>query len=80
MVGKIITGVLVGSFVTLNGIAFAKKGDSVYKNEPSQQNPLEGKNLTASENKDSNLHNLRGKEHLFRYRDYTPFTVLKTGL
>lgn len=26
----------------------------------------------AIANKESNLHNLRGKEHLFRYRLYTP--------
>lgn len=62
MVGKIITGVLVGSFVILNGIAFAKKGDSVYKNEPSQQNPLEGKKVVfvEDENDKENADGVRG--------------------
>lgn len=62
MVGKIITGVLVGSFVTLNGIAFAKKGDSVYKDEPSQQNPLEGKKVVfvEDENDKENADGVRG--------------------
>lgn len=62
MVGKIITGVLVGSFVILNGIAFAKKGDSVYKNEPSQHNPLEGKKVVfvEDENYKENADGVRG--------------------
>ena len=45
MVGKIILGILAGSFVVLTVVAIAKKGDSVYKNEPSQMNPMEGKKV-----------------------------------
>ena len=74
-----VTGVALGTaFLVMRHIAKKQYPDSVYANQPEEQNPMQGRNLTASENKDSNLHNLRGKEHLFRYRDYTPFTVLKT--
>lgn len=74
-----VTGIALGTtYLIMRRIAKKQYPHSVYADQPEEQNPVEGRNVTASENKKTFLHNLRKKEHLFRYRDYTPFTVLKT--
>lgn len=79
--GLIATSAVLGTtFAVMSYIAKKQRDNDKYKNDSSEQNPMYKKNLTASENKDSNLHSLSQKERLFRYKVSTPFTVQKTGL
>lgn len=45
-----ILAILVAAFILMVILALAKKGGSVYKNEPQQKNPLEGKKVVFVEN------------------------------
>ena len=45
-----ILAILVVAFVLIAILALVKKGSSVYKNEPEQKNPLEGKKVVFVEN------------------------------
>lgn len=62
MAGKVILGVICSAFVILNAVAAAKKGDSVFKNEPAQQNPMEGKKVefVEDENDRPNADGVKG--------------------
>lgn len=62
MVFKIVLGILCLAFVALNCIAAMKKGDSVFRNEPSQQNPVEGKKVifVEDENDKENADGVKG--------------------
>ncbi len=58
----IILGVLLGIMFLLGVIAFIKKPGSVYKNQPEQQNPMEGKKVKFVEdaNDKENADGVRG--------------------
>ena len=59
-----ILGVLFAIFIILSMMAIIKKSDSIYKNEPEEQNPMEGKKVLFVEN-DSEKENADGvKGHL----------------
>lgn len=51
MVIGVSAAVLGTAFVAASVVSKKKKPDTVYENEPEQKNSLEGKNVTASENK-----------------------------
>ena len=62
---KIILAILAAlavAFILMVILALAKKGGSVYKNEPGQKNPLEGKRVVFVENEDEpeNADGVRG--------------------
>ncbi len=66
-----ILAILVVAFVLMAILALAKKGSSVYKNEPKQKNPLEGKKVVfvENENEPENADGVRG--HLEAVGDST---------
>lgn len=68
----IILQVLIVAFVILGVIALCKKGDSVYKNQPDQKNPFEGKmvEFVFDDNDKENADGVRG--HLVAVGDATP--------
>lgn len=68
----VILEVLAGVFVLLGIIAMLKKKDSVYGNEPEQQNPLEGKKVVfvADENDKENADGVRGHLEAIGESDY----------
>lgn len=48
------TRILLGAtFIGLSTVAFVKKGDSQFENEPEQKNPMEGKKVVFIEEEDS---------------------------
>ena len=57
-----ILAILVVAFILMVILALAKKGGSVYKNEPEQKNPLEGKKVVfvENENEPENADGVRG--------------------
>ena len=57
-----ILAILVVAFILMVILALAKKGGSVYKNEPQQKNPLEGKKVVfvENENEPKNADGVRG--------------------
>ena len=57
-----ILAILVVVFILMVILALAKKGGSVYKNEPQQKNPLEGKKVVfvENENEPENADGVRG--------------------
>ena len=69
------------AFATLSVVGFIKKPNSVYKNEPSEQNPFEGKRvrLIEDENDPENADGVRGhlesigtsSHHASFYEKYT---------
>ncbi len=61
-------------------LAIRLAGEKLYGIPKVGQGSLEGKNVPAFENKETFLHSLSQREHLFRYRDSTPSAVLKTVL
>ena len=58
----IILAILVVAFTLMVILALVKKGGSVYKNEPEQKNPLEGKRVVfiPNENEPENADGVRG--------------------
>lgn len=58
----IILATLVVAFILMSILALAKKGGSVYRNEPEQRNPLEGKKVIfiENENEPENADGVRG--------------------
>lgn len=65
MILKVILTILVTlvvAFILMTILALAKKGGSVYKNEPKQKNPLEGKKVifVENENEPENADGVRG--------------------
>ena len=58
----IILGVLVAGLLLLGIIAIIKKPGSVYKNQPEQQNPMEGKKVifVEDENDKENADGIKG--------------------
>ena len=57
-----ILAILVVAFILMAILALAKKGSSVYKNQPEQKNPLEGKKVVfvENENEPENADGVRG--------------------
>ena len=57
-----IIAILVVAFLATSIVAMLKKGGSVYKNEPQQRNPLEGKKVVfvENENEPENADGVRG--------------------
>ena len=57
-----ILAILAVAFILMVILALAKKGGSVYKNEPQQKNPLEGKKVVfvVNENEPENADGVRG--------------------
>lgn len=57
-----ILAILAVAFILMGILALAKKGGSVYKNEPQQKNPLEGKRVVfvPNENEPENADGVRG--------------------
>ena len=57
-----ILGALLAIFIILTIIATIKKPDSVYRNKPEEQNPMEGKKVRFVENDDEkeNADGVRG--------------------
>ena len=57
-----ILAILVVAFILMVILALAKKGGSVYKNQPEQKNPLEGKKVifVENENEPENADGVRG--------------------
>lgn len=57
-----ILAILVVAFILMVILALAKKGGSVYKNEPQQKNPLEGKKVVfiANDEEPENADGVRG--------------------
>lgn len=68
----IILQVLIVLFVILEVIGICKKGNSIYKNEPEQKNPVEGKivEFVYDDNDKENADGVRG--HLVAVGDATP--------
>ena len=66
-----ILAILAVAFVLMAILAMAKKGSSVYKNQPEQRNPLEGKKVVfvKNENEPENADGVRG--HLEAVGDST---------
>lgn len=76
-VGKIIgaTAVVLGTaFVAMSIVAKAKKGSSVYDDEPKQKNPLQGKKVVfvPDENDNENADGARGHLEAVGESDYKP--------
>lgn len=57
-----ILAILAVAFILMAILALAKKGSSVYKNQPNQKNPLEGKKVVfvENENEPENADGVRG--------------------
>lgn len=77
MVWKVIKTIIIVLcivFVLMYVTAKAKKGKSIYKDEPKQQNPLEGKKVIFVENKDEaeNADGVRGHLEAVDESDYRP--------
>lgn len=70
----IIIAIVVAFFIITYIVAMLKKGDSVYKNEPEQRNPLEGKKVIFVENEDEdeNADGVRGHLEVVGDSDYVP--------
>lgn len=65
----IATGAVLGAtYLVIRHIVKKQYPNSIYANQPEEQNPMQGRNVTASENKDLILYKYRGKQHLFRYK------------
>ena len=62
MLIAIILSVLAGIFILLSLIAIIKKPNSIYKNQPDEKNPMEGKKVVFIENEseDRNADGVRG--------------------
>lgn len=55
----IATGAVLGAtYLVMRHIAKKQYPHSVYADQPEEQNPMQGRNVTASENKKLFLHNL----------------------
>ena len=81
MVWKVIKTIIIVLcivFVLMYVTAKAKKGKSIYKDEPKQQNPLEGKKVIFVENKDEaeNADGVRGHLEAVDESDYRPILLL----
>lgn len=61
-------------FIGLKAVASRKKGDSVYKNEPEQRNPMAGKKVVfiADENDKENADGVKGHLEEVGVSDYQP--------
>lgn len=73
MFKNILIGFLI-IFIILELIALIKKGDSVYKNEKNEQNPLESKNVVfgEDENDNENADGLKGHLKEIGISNYRP--------
>ena len=62
------------AFVGMNILAKVKRGKAVYKNEPEQQNPFEGKKVIfiEDENDPENADGVRGHLETVGISDYKP--------
>ena len=69
-----ILAILVVAFILMVILALAKKGGSVYKNEPQQKNPLEGKRVVfvENENEPENADGVRGHLEAVGDSNHTP--------
>ena len=69
-----ILAILVVAFVLMSIMALVKKGSSVYKNDPEQRNPLEGKKVVFVENEDEpeNADGVRGHLEAVGDTDHVP--------
>ena len=70
-----ITGAVAGTaFIGLKVLAFLRKGDSQYSNEPEQQNSLEGKKVifVSDESDPENADGVRGHLEAVGESDYNP--------
>lgn len=69
-----ILAILVVAFILMVILALAKKGGSVYKNEPQQRNPLEGKKVVfvENENEPENADGVRGHLEAVGDSNHTP--------
>lgn len=70
-----ITGAVAGTaFIGLKVLAFLRKGDSQYSNEPEQQNSLEGKKVifVSDESDPENADGVRGHLEAVGESDYKP--------
>ena len=69
-----ILAILVVAFVLMVILALAKKGGSVYKNQPEQRNPLEGKKVVfvPNENEPENADGVRGHLEAVGDSNHTP--------
>lgn len=56
----IIIGILFGLFIVMYIIAVIKKGSSVYRNEPAQKNPMEGKKVRFVDGLEENADGVPG--------------------
>lgn len=58
----IVLEILIGIFIVLEIIALIKKSSSIYKNQPGERNPMEGKKVAFIENEseDTNADGVRG--------------------
>lgn len=69
-----ILAILAVAFILMVILALAKKGGSVYKNEPKQKNPLEGKRVVfvENENEPENADGVRGHLESVGNSNHTP--------
>lgn len=69
-----ILGALAAVFIILTLIAIIKKPNSVYKNKPAEQNPMEGKKVRFVENDDEkeNADGMRGHLEAIGVADHKP--------
>lgn len=69
-----ILAILVVAFILMVILALTKKGGSVYKNEPQQKNPLEGKKVVfvENENEPENADGVRGHLEAVGDSNHTP--------
>lgn len=69
-----ILAILAVAFILMVFLALAKKGGSVYKNEPQQRNPLEGKKVVfvENENEPENADGVRGHLEAVGDSNHTP--------
>ena len=69
-----ILAILAVAFILMVILALAKKGGSVYKNEPQQRNPLEGKKVVfvENENEPENADGVRGHLEAVGDSNHTP--------
>lgn len=71
---KVILELLMVIFIVLYVLAMMNKGDSVYDNEPSQKNPLEGKKVifVHDENDKENADGVKGHLEAIGTSDFVP--------
>lgn len=71
---KVIVELLIVCFIVLYIIGMINKGDSVYDNDPSQKNPLEGKKVifVANENDKENADGVKGHLEAVGPSDFVP--------